>query len=57
MVARAPGWQCSVPLSSLAGRLQDIDDTEAPVQRLGLTEPQQVIDLLRLYPFTISHSS
>ncbi len=33
----------------IAGRPQDIDDAEALVQRLGFTDPQQVIDILRQY--------
>jgi hypothetical protein len=33
----------------IAGRPQDIGDAEALIQRLGLTEPQQVIDILRQY--------
>jgi hypothetical protein len=53
---RYPGLDIYLPLLGyilvmkiIAGRPQDISDAEAIVQRLGLADPQQVIDILRQY--------
>jgi Nucleotidyltransferase of unknown function (DUF6036) len=44
-----PALDYILAMKIIAGRPQDIDDAEALVQRLGFTDPQQVIDILRQY--------
>jgi hypothetical protein len=33
----------------IAGRIQDLDDAKALIQHLGLTSPQEVLDILQRY--------
>jgi hypothetical protein len=44
-----PALDYLLAMKIIAGRIQDLDDAKALIQHLGLTSPQEVLDILQRY--------